>query len=194
MGEYNKGNRHNNKGRWTPEERKRKAEEKERKLNQQVEQLQIIADTTAYLEYLLKNNVEDKKFIQMKDILDYLNNTRNYTAEQTKRISQYNYMLMDLYNAQRNDKINGNRINIRILYIQERFVTSFKKELHLSIKKIIATYTNLFHWDDTVTGEEYKLDVDTSEYDAIIAKEEAEAAAKAAQEGESATVEIMTGE
>lgn len=194
MGEYNKSNRHNNKGRWTPEERKRKAEEKERKLNQQVEQLQIIADTTAYLEYLLKNNVEDKKFIQMKDILDYLNNTRNYTAEQTKRISQYNYMLMDLYNAQRNDKINGNRINIRILYIQERFVTSFKKELHLSIKKIIATYTNLFHWDDTVTGEEYKLDVDTSEYDAIIAKEEAEAAAKAAQEGESATVEIMTGE
>lgn len=179
MGEYKndfrKGNnrnfRNNRRPYISPEERERREKEKQEKIQQQVKNLQIIADTAAYLDTLLKNGLDTN--IKMKEILDYLNTKRGYNSEETKVISQFNYIMMDLCNAQRNPRINGNRINIRVLYLQERLTSSYKKELHESINEIIKTYDHLFHWDEESNGEGYKLNLETPMLDALKSSEAA---------------------
>lgn len=178
MGEYrndyrkgNKNFRNNNRRPYlSPEERAKREAEKQAKLEQQAKNLQIIADTAAYLDNLLRSGLENN--VKMKDILDYLNE-RGYSAEETKVVSQFNYIMMDLCNAQRNPKINGNRTNIRVLYLQERLTSSYKRELHESINEVIKTYDKLFHWDEESNGEGYKLDLETPNLDAMKAATEA---------------------
>ena len=80
----------------------------------------------------------------MKEVLSYLNNDKGYSVDDTKVVSQMNYIMMDLANARKNKNVSGDRLNIRVMYIQERFKTSFKKELHDRIVKIIETYNTLF--------------------------------------------------
>lgn len=178
---YRRGNnrdfRNNNRRPYlSPEERAKREEEKRLMLEQQAKNLQIIADTAAYLDDLLRRGVD--KNIKMKEILDYLSEERGYTPEETKVVSQFNYIMMDLANAQKNPKINGNRTNIRVLYLQERLTSSYKKELHESVNEIIKSYDMLFHWDEESNGEGYKLDLETPNIDKM---REAEASAAATE-------------
>lgn len=105
------------------------------------------------------DNTTPAQKITMKEILDYLVNNKGFAQDDTKAVSQFNYIMMDLANAQKSGFINGNRINIRILYIQERLKTSFKKELHPTIDKIMEDYSNLFLWNEDNKSEDSPIEV-----------------------------------
>lgn len=124
---------------------------------QQNKNLDVIFDSCAYLEKAISDS--SIRRINMKDVLNYLNNEKNYTAEDTKPVSQYNYMLIELANARRNTYITDDRMNIRVLYIHERLKTSFKRELHERIESLLKTYPTLLKWEDT-TGANYKTVMD----------------------------------
>lgn len=128
--------------------------------------LGMIDKVSAYLDKCVVEATTDTK-IAMKQIIEYLD-TCGFTKEDTKVISQYNYLLMDLANAQICNYINGNKINIRILYIQERLKSSYKKELNNDIDKLLGKYKNLFKWNES-TGD------DSIEFTPITQEEEEEA-------------------
>lgn len=113
--------------------------------------LDMINKVSSYLDNLIVNATVDTK-IAMKQIIEYLD-TCGFTKDDTKVISQYNYLLMDLANAQICNYIKGNKINIRILYIQERLKSSYKKELSDDIDRLLGKYTNLFNWNES-TGDD----------------------------------------
>lgn len=129
--------------------------------------LDMINKVSAYLDNCVVNATADTK-IAMKQIIEYLD-TCGFTKDDTKVISQYNYLLMDLANAQICNYINGNKINIRILYIQERLKSSYKKELNGDIDKLLGRYKNLFNWNES-TGD------DSIEFTPVIEEEADEVA------------------
>lgn len=141
-GNFNKNNNRNNS----------QNVKKQEILEKQNKNLDMIEAAAEYLNNMIANtelsDANTLTKITMKEILNYLINDKGFAQEDTKTVSQFNYILMDLANAQRSGYITGNRINIRILYVQERLKTSFKKELHARIDKIMETYYHLFYWNE----------------------------------------------
>ena len=132
-------------------------------IEKQKKNLDMIEAVAEYLNNIIaapktdENNSAQK--ITMKEILNYLVNDKGFAQDDTKAVSQFNYIMMDLANAQKSGFINGNRINIRILYIQERLKTSFKKELHPVIDNIMENYSNLFLWNEDDKSENSPIEV-----------------------------------
>ena len=141
-GNFNKNNNRNNS----------QNVKKQEILEKQNKNLDMIEAAAEYLNNMIANtelsDANTLAKITMKEILNYLINDKGFAQEDTKTVSQFNYILMDLANAQRSGYISRNRIKIRILYIQERLKTSFKKELHTRIDKIMETYYHLFYWNE----------------------------------------------
>lgn len=128
-------------------------------LAKQTANLTVINDVVDYLNSVIATNDSDVK-INMQTVLKYLSEQKGHDAEATKPVSQINYLLLDLANAQRNKYITGNRITVRVIYIRERFATMFKKELFDDINKMIDENDALFYCeyplldDDEGTVEE----------------------------------------
>ena len=121
-------------------------------IKKQTANLDMIDKVSGFLDGLVKDTKDDTR-ITMKQIIDFLNEN-GYDKDSTKTISQYNYLLMDLANAQICNYISGNRLNIRILYIQERLKSSYKKELTDAIETLFGKHSYLFKWaEDTGDGE-----------------------------------------
>lgn len=159
---YNNSKSQNNNGRnYNNKPYKSKEEyqaEKARQIEMQTKSIDIIAHTAEFLNECITADSGDgyKHKITMKQILAYLNDTYHFEPEDTRVVSQFNYLLMELANARRNRNISGDRLNIRVMYIEERLKTSFKKELHQTITdKIIKANGSLFYWDAESNGEEY---------------------------------------
>ena len=110
-------------------------------IDRQKKNLVMIEEISSYLNDFLSTKSYK---VTMKEILSYLNNEKNHSVDETKIVSQLNYLLMDLANARKNKNITGHRINIRIMYIEERLKTAYKQELHEIIDKIMSTYKELF--------------------------------------------------
>ena len=161
MGKFN----NTNNGKKNGGNRRNKEEYEARKaaqLEQQNKNLDVIADIANYLNaWLMDENKSNR--ITMKDILTMLNDEKGYSVDETKAVSQYSYMLMELANARHNKYVSGDRINIRIMYIEERLKTSFKRELHDRAIGIVDTYTELFYWDDKANAESYNVLGDNEE-------------------------------
>lgn len=147
---YKKRNNYNNKENSTNNSSEYMAKKAEIIAKQRTN-LDMISKVSSYLDNLIVNATADTK-IAMKQIIEYLD-TCGFTKDDTKVISQYNYLLMDLANAQICNYIKGNKINIRILYIQERLKSSYKKELSDDIDKLLGKYKNLFNWNES-TGDD----------------------------------------
>ena len=161
MGKFN----NTNNGKKNGGNRRNKEEYEARKaaqLEQQNKNLDVIADIAKYLNEWLMDEKKSNR-ITMKDILTMLNDEKGYSVDETKAVSQYSYMLMELANARNNKYISGDRINIRIMYIEERLKTSFKRELHDRAIGIVDTYTELFYWDDQANAESYNVLGDNEE-------------------------------
>lgn len=152
----NNGKKKNN----TPNGNRRTKEEyeaiKATQLAQQGKNLDVIEDIAAFLDQWLLSEKKSNR-ITMKEILNELNNVKGYSADDTKAVSQYSYLLMELANARNNKYVSGDRINIRIMYIEERMKTSFKKELHDRAIDIVDKYNTLFFWDEQSNAEEYQV-------------------------------------
>lgn len=152
----NNGKKKNN----TPNGNRRTKEEyeaiKATQLAQQGKNLDVIEDIAAFLDQWLQSEKKSNR-ITMKEILNELNNVKGYSADDTKAVSQYSYLLMELANARNNKYVSGDRINIRIMYIEERMKTSFKKELHDRAIDIVDKYNTLFFWDEQSNAEEYQV-------------------------------------
>ena len=103
--------------------------------------LKVLEDISAFLDNFLKTSTFYR--VNMKEILTHLSDN-GYNAEDTKAVSQLNYLLMDLTNARKNRNIDEHRLDIRVIYIKERFQTYFKSEFHEQIDKMFATYNTLF--------------------------------------------------
>lgn len=124
---------------------------------QQSKNLDVIEDIAAYLDSWLRCTEKQTNRITMKQILSELNDVKGYSADDTKAVSQYSYLLMELANACNNKYVSGNRLNIRIMYIEERLKTSFKKELHDRAVAIVDKYNALFYWDEQANAEGYNV-------------------------------------
>ena len=118
--------------------------------------LDVIESIAEFLDQWLQSEKKSNR-ITMKEILNELNNVKGYSADDTKAVSQYSYLLMELANARNNKYVSGDRINIRIMYIEERMKTSFKKELHDRAIDIVDKYNTLFFWDEQSNAEDYKV-------------------------------------
>ena len=118
--------------------------------------LDVIESIAEFLDQWLLSEKKSNR-ITMKEILNELNNVKGYSADDTKAVSQYSYLLMELANARNNKYVSGDRINIRIMYIEERMKTSFKKELHDRAIDIVDKYNTLFFWDEQSNAEEYQV-------------------------------------
>ena len=118
--------------------------------------LDVIESIAEFLDQWLQSEKKSNR-ITMKEILNELNNVKGYSADDTKAVSQYSYLLMELANARNNKYVSGDRINIRIMYIEERMKTSFKKELHDRAIDIVDKYNTLFFWDEQSNAEEYQV-------------------------------------
>ena len=163
-GNFNRNNKNN------PQNAK-----KQEIFKQQNRNLDMIESVAEYLDNLVATNVsegEGNQRITMKEILNYLTTDKGFAQDETKAVSQINYTMMDLANAQRSGYINGNRINIRILYIQERMKTSFRRELYNRIDKIMESYYHLFHWNEDNDNESIEI-VTTQEEGTALSVEEA---------------------
>ena len=147
-------NQTNNNGNFHRKSKEEYEAEKAKQIAMQKVSLEIIDAAAAYLDNFLKSGNGYK--VTMREILTHLNDDRGYKIDQTKVISQFNYLLMDLANARKNTHISGDRLNIRVIYIEERLKTSFKSELHDICRDIVKKYDTLFHWNDESTGEGYK--------------------------------------
>lgn len=161
MGKFNNANN----GKKNGGNRRSKEEYEARKaaqLEQQGKNLDVIEDIAKYLDTWLQGEKTANR-ITMKDILTMLNDEKGYSVDETKAVSQYSYMLMELANARNNKYVSGDRINIRIMYIEERMKTSFKRELHDRAIGIVDTYTTLFYWDDQANAEGYNVLGDNEE-------------------------------
>lgn len=156
MGKMNNGKKkatNNNGNRRTKEEYEAI---KAARLEQQGKNLDVIEDIAAFLDNWLLSEKKSNR-ITMKEILNELNNVKGYSADDTKAVSQYSYLLMELANARNNKYVSGDRINIRIMYIEERLKTSFKRELHDRAIDIVDKYTTLFYWDEQANAEGYQV-------------------------------------
>ena len=118
--------------------------------------LYVIESIAEFLDQWLQSEKKSNR-ITMKEILNELNNVKGFSADDTKAVSQYSYLLMELANARNNKYVSGDRINIRIMYIEERMKTSFKKELHDRAIDIVDKYNTLFFWDEQSNAEEYQV-------------------------------------
>lgn len=156
MGKINNGKKKNN----TPNGNRRTKEEyeaiKAAQLALQGKNLDVIESIAEFLDQWLQSEKKSNR-ITMKEILNELNNVKGYSADDTKAVSQYSYLLMELANARNNKYVSGDRINIRIMYIEERMKTSFKKELHDRAIDIVDKYNTLFFWDEQSNAEEYQV-------------------------------------
>ena len=156
MGKMNNGKKKNN----TPNGNRRTKEEyeaiKAAQLALQGKNLDVIESIAEFLDQWLQSDKKSNR-ITMKEILNELNNVKGYSADDTKAVSQYSYLLMELANARNNKYVSGDRINIRIMYIEERMKTSFKKELHDRAIDIVDKYNTLFFWDEQSNAEEYQV-------------------------------------
>ena len=156
MGKINNGKKKNN----TPNGNRRTKEEyeaiKATQLALQGKNLDVIESIAEFLDQWLQSEKKSNR-ITMKEILNELNNVKGYSADDTKAVSQYSYLLMELANARNNKYVSGDRINIRIMYIEERMKTSFKKELHDRAIDIVDKYNTLFFWDEQSNAEEYQV-------------------------------------
>lgn len=128
-------------------------EEKARQIAIQTKSLEIIGKVAEYLNDFIVNR--DGYKITMREILAHLNDELGYSIEETKVVSQFNYLMMELANCRKNKNISGDRLNIRVMYIEERLKTSFKSEIHDIAMQIINNNGDLFHWDETSNGEGY---------------------------------------
>lgn len=122
----------------------------------QSKNLDVIESIAEFLDQWLQSEKKSNR-ITMKEILNELNNVKGFSADDTKAVSQYSYLLMELANARNNKYVSGDRINIRIMYIEERMKTSFKKELHDRAIDIVDKYNTLFFWDEQSNAEEYQV-------------------------------------
>lgn len=147
---YSRGNGNFNNNRKSKEEFEA---ERKAKIARQTKSLEIIDDICLCLDTFLKEGTGYK--ITMKEILTFLTE-KGYTTVDTKSVSQFNYILMDLCNARKNKNISGDRINVRVMYIQERLKSSFKNDLHDKANDILDKYDTLFAWNDEGTGEDYE--------------------------------------
>lgn len=155
----NFNNRNNNRNNNQQNAKKQEIIAKQKKNLDMIEAIaEYLNNIVATSEVAVDNTAPAQK-ITMKEILDYLVNNKGFAQDDTKAVSQFNYIMMDLANAQKSGFINGNRINIRILYIQERLKTSFKKELHPTIDKIMEDYSNLFLWNEDNKSEDSPIEV-----------------------------------
>ena len=156
MGKMNNGKKKSN----TPNGNRRTKEEyeaiKAAQLALQGKNLDVIESIAEFLDQWLQSEKKSNR-ITMKEILNELNNVKGYSADDTKAVSQYSYLLMELANARNNKYVSGDRINIRIMYIEERMKTSFKKELHDRAIDIVDKYNTLFFWDEQSNAEEYQV-------------------------------------
>lgn len=125
-------------------------------LTLQSKNLDVIESIAEFLDQWLQSEKKSNR-ITMKEILNELNNVKGYSADDTKAVSQYSYLLMELANARNNKYVSGDRINIRIMYIEERMKTSFKKELHDRAIDIVDKYNTLFFWDEQSNAEGYQV-------------------------------------
>lgn len=156
MGKMNNGKKKSN----IPNGNRRTKEEyeaiKATQLALQGKNLDVIESIAEFLnEWLLSEKKSNR--ITMKEILNELNNVKGFSVDDTKAVSQYSYLLMELANARNNKYVSGDRINIRIMYIEERMKTSFKKELHDRAIDIVDKYNTLFFWDEQSNAEEYNV-------------------------------------
>ena len=142
--------KNNSRPRKSPEEYEA---EKKAQLERQSKNLDMIEDVASILDEFLTKGEGYK--ITMKDVLTIMTDTKGHAAEDTKPISQFSYILLDLANARKNTKISGDRLNIRVMYIEERLKTSYKSELHPRIIDMIKKYSTLFKWDEGSNGEDY---------------------------------------
>lgn len=110
----------------------------------------ISLDILNLIAYHLENFLNDSKQykLNMTTLLQYLVGDKHYTPEQTKIISQHNYLFLDLANAKKNSSISQDRITLRVNYIEERLKTAYRKELHDRIDELMETHNILFY-----TGE-----------------------------------------
>ena len=155
MGKMNNGKKNNN----TNGNRRTKEDYeaiKANKLALQSKNLDVIESIAEFLDQWLQSE-KKSNWITMKEILNELNNVKGYSADDTKAVSQYSYLLMELANARNNKYVSGDRINIRIMYIEERMKSSFKKELHDRAISIVEKYNTLFFWDAQSNAEDYKV-------------------------------------
>ena len=156
-GNRNFNNRNNNRNN---NQQYNKKQEIIAKQNANLDMIEAVAE---YLDNAIANtdisNTSNIQKITMKEILNYLVNDKGFAQDDTKTVSQFNYIMMDLANAQRSGYVSGDRINIRILYIQERLKTSFKKELHNRIDNIMESYRHLFQWNDDNKSENSSIEV-----------------------------------
>ena len=156
MGKINNGKKKNN----TPNGNRRTKEEyeaiKAAQLALQGKNLDVIESIAEFLDQWLQSEKKSNR-ITMKEILNELNNVKGFSADDTKAVSQYSYLLMELANARNNKYVSGDRINLRIMYIEERMKTSFKKELHDRAIDIVDKYNTLFFWDEQSNAEEYQV-------------------------------------
>ena len=156
MGKINNGKKKNN----TLSGNRRTKEEyeaiKAAQLALQGKNLDVIESIAEFLDQWLQSEKKSNR-ITMKEILNELNNVKGFSADDTKAVSQYSYLLMELANARNNKYVSGDRINIRIMYIEERMKTSFKKELHDRAIDIVDKYNTLFFWDEQSNAEEYQV-------------------------------------
>ena len=152
----NNGKKKNN----TPNGNRRTKEEyeaiKATQLALQGKNLDVIESIAEFLDQWLQSEKKSNR-ITMKEILNELNNVKGFSADDTKAVSQYSYLLMELANARNNKYVSGDRINRRIMYIEERMKTSFKKELHDRAIDIVDKYNTLFFWDEQSNAEEYQV-------------------------------------
>ncbi len=155
----NFNNRNNNRNNNQQNAKKQEIIAKQKKNLDMIEAVAEYLNNIVATPEVTTDNAASAQKITMKEILDYLVNIKGFAQDDTKAVSQFNYIMMDLANAQKSGFISGNRINIRILYIQERLKTSFKKELHSTIDKIMEDYSNLFLWNEDNKSEDSPIEV-----------------------------------
>ena len=155
----NFNNRNNNRNNNQQNAKKQEIIAKQKKNLDMIEAIAEYLNNIVATSEVATDNTAPAQKITMKEILDYLVNNKGFAQDDTKAVSQFNYIMMDLANAQKSGFISGNRINIRILYIQERLKTSFKKELHPTIDKIMEDYSNLFLWNEDNKSEDSPIEV-----------------------------------
>ena len=113
MGKINNGKKKNN----IPNGNRRTKEEyeaiKAAQLALQGKNLDVIESIAEFLDQWLQSEKKSNR-ITMKEILNELNNVKGYSADDTKAVSQYSYLLMELANARNNKYVSGDRINIRM--------------------------------------------------------------------------------
>ena len=106
-------------------------------ISKQEKNLDAIDTAVSFLDKFVTKEKTEKA-----TIVDLLNEIKNagHNQETVRAISQFNYMFVDLANAQCNSHISADRVNIRVKYIKERFITSYRRELYGRIDKLFEDH------------------------------------------------------